>query len=314
MAAAINFAQRGAGQTGINPNVGCIIVKHGRIIGRGHTQPGGRPHAEAMALAQAGNAATGADVYVTLEPCAHISERGPSCADLLIAARPARVIAAMADPDPRTSGKGIARINAAAIPASINVLAEQAQQAIQGFVMRQTKGRPFVTLKLATSLDGMIAMPDGSSKWITGEAARAHTHIERMRNDAILVGAGTVIADNPSLNVRLPGLETRSPHRVMLGRGNAPDGWTKITAPKDITALPFNTVMIEGGAGAASSFLRAGLVDRIILYRAPIFIGTGKLCLNDIGLTQLLDAHGKWRLQDSRMLGMDRMEVYTAAN
>lgn len=312
MAAAIALSQRGVGQTGHNPSVGCIIVKHDRIIGRGWTQSGGRPHAEAVALEQAGANAADASVYVTLEPCAHQSERGPACTDALMSARPARVIAAMTDPDPRTAGKGIERLNAAGIKTTIGVLETEARECMQGFIMRMTRGRPHVTLKLATSLDGAIAMADGSSRWITGEAARAHTHIDRMRSDAILVGAGTVRADNPALNVRLPGLEEHSPKRVMLGHGDAPNGWTAIARPEDITALNCNTLMIEGGAQAASSFLRANLVDRIILYRAPIFIGAGKACLNDIGLTQISDAHGKWRLHDSRMLGMDRMEVYSA--
>jgi diaminohydroxyphosphoribosylaminopyrimidine deaminase / 5-amino-6-(5-phosphoribosylamino)uracil reductase len=310
MAAALALAQRGAGQTGLNPNIGCIIVKQDRIIGRGWTQPGGRPHAEAMALTQAGTEAEGSTVYVTLEPCAHKSERGPSCADALISARPNRVVAAMVDPDPRTSGKGLERLEDAGISAEFGVLQANAEQVIRGFIMRQTRGRPFVTLKLATSLDGAIAMADGSSHWITGEAARAHTHIERMRCDAILVGAGTVRSDNPSLNVRLPGLEARSPRRVMLGHGNAPKGWEVIRGPEDISKLESNNLMVEGGAQTAASFLRAGLVDRLVLYRAPILIGGGKPCLTDIGLASLSSAHGNWRLQDSRMLGMDRMEVY----
>lgn len=298
----------------MNPNVGCIIVKHGCVIGRGWTQPGGRPHAEAMALAQAGSNAAGAAVYVTLEPCAHISPRGPSCAHALISARPARVVAAITDPDPRTAGRGMARLAAAGILTQIDVMPSEAAQCIQGFIMRHVHGRPFVTLKLATSLDGAIAMADGSSRWITGEAARAHTHIERMRSDAILVGAGTVRADNPSLDVRLAGLEAYSPIRVMLGRGKAPASWQSIVSPEDISALECNNLLVEGGAQTAAAFLRAGLVDRLILYRAPILIGAGKPCLADIGLKQLPDAHGKWQLQDSRMLGMDQLEIYYPHN
>ncbi len=314
MAAAIGLSQRGAGRTGLNPNVGCIIVKHGHIIGRGWTQPGGRPHAEAMALAQAGDAAAGATVYVSLEPCAHESYRGAACTDLLIAARPARIVAAITDPDPRTSGKGFAKLSAAGIDIVTGILPDQAKQALQGFLSRIVKKRPFVTLKLATSLDGAIAMADGTSRWITGDAARAHAHIERARCDAILVGAGTVRADNPALDVRLPGLEERSPRRIMLSRNNAPSncpkGWELIHAPADIAGLECNNLLIEGGAHTASSFIRAGLVDRLILYRAPIFIGGGKLCLADIGLTDLSSAHGKWQLQDWRALGMDSMEIY----
>jgi diaminohydroxyphosphoribosylaminopyrimidine deaminase / 5-amino-6-(5-phosphoribosylamino)uracil reductase len=326
MACALALAQRGAGRTGTNPNVGCIIVKQGRVIGRGWTQPGGRPHAEAMALAQAnaeagagagaeaGTGAAGAEVYVTLEPCAHISPRGPSCADLLISARLGRVVAAITDPDPRTAGQGMARLAEAGILTQVDVMPSEAAQCIQGFIMRHAHGRPFVTLKLATSLDGAIAMADGSSRWITGEAARAHTHIKRMRSDAILVGAGTMRADTPSLDVRLAGLEKYSPIRVMLGRGKAPSGWQSICAPEDISTLECNNLLVEGGAQTAASFLRAGLVDRLILYRAPILIGAGKPCLTDIGLKQLSDAHDKWQLQDSRMLGMDRMEIYYPRN
>jgi diaminohydroxyphosphoribosylaminopyrimidine deaminase/5-amino-6-(5-phosphoribosylamino)uracil reductase len=166
---------------------------------------------------------------------------------------------------------------------------------------------------LATSLDGCIAMADGSSRWITGEAARAHTHLERARHDVILVGAGTVRADAPKLDVRIPGLEARSPRRVMLGSGVPPAGWTAIRAPEDIATLACNSVLVEGGAQTASAFLEAGLVDRLLLYRAPILIGAGKAGLGDIGLTALDDAHGRWRLIDTRMLGNDRLEVYEAA-
>ncbi|MGC1468294.1 MAG: bifunctional diaminohydroxyphosphoribosylaminopyrimidine deaminase/5-amino-6-(5-phosphoribosylamino)uracil reductase RibD [Sphingorhabdus sp.] len=311
LAAAIALAERGKGRTGNNPSVGCIIVKDGVAIGRGWTQPGGRPHAEAVALEQAGNATAGATVYVSLEPCAHISARGPACTDSLVAAKPARVVGALTDPDPRTAGKGFDRLEAAGISVERDAMAE-ARAGLVGFVTHITKGRPHVTLKLATSLDGSIAMADGSSRWITGEAARAHAHLERARCDAILVGAGTVRADAPKLDVRLPGLEARNPRRIMLGSGDAPEGWEVIRAPQDIAALDCNSLIVEGGAQTASAFLRAGLVDRLMLYRAPILIGGGKPCLGDIGLTDLADAHGRWQLSDTRMLGNNRFEVYEA--
>jgi diaminohydroxyphosphoribosylaminopyrimidine deaminase / 5-amino-6-(5-phosphoribosylamino)uracil reductase len=300
MAAAIALAERGKGRTGGNPSVGSIIVKQGRVIGRGWTQPGGRPHAEAMALDEAGTEAAGATLYVTLEPCAHQSERGPSCAESLVAARPARVVAALTDPDPRTAGRGFAALYAAGITVTQPVLAESARTG-------------HITLKLATSMDGCIALADGSSRWITGDAARAHTHLERARCDAILVGAGTVKADQPSLNVRIPGLESRSPRCIMLGSRNAPDGWEVIRAPHDIAHLNCNSVLVEGGAQTASAFLAAGLVDRLMLYRAPILIGNGKHSLNDIGLSTLDAAHNRWQLSDRRMLGKDILEVYEAA-
>lgn len=292
--------------------MGCIIVKHGRVIGRGWTQPGGRPHAEAAALEQAGSEAAGATIYVSLEPCAHQSPRGPACADVLVAAKPSRVVAALTDPDPRTAGKGFDRLEAAGIAVERDALAAEAYAGLAGFITRIAKGRPYVTLKLATSLDGCIAMADGASRWITGDAARAHAHLERARCDAILVGAGTLRADAPSLDVRLPGLESRSPRRILLGSGDAPAGWESIRAPEEIATLDCNSLIVEGGARTASAFLRAGLVDRLMLYRAPILIGGGRAALGDIGLADLADAHGRWQLSDTRMLGKDRLEVYEA--
>ncbi len=273
---------------------------------------GGRPHAEAVALAQAGSNAVGATVYVSLEPCAHESSRGPACADTLVAAKPARVVGALTDPDARTAGKGFDLLEAASIMVERDAMTAEAYAGLAGFVTRITKGRPHVTLKLATSLDGCIAMADGSSRWITGDAARAHAHLERARCDAILVGAGTVRADAPKLDVRLPGLEDRSPRRIMLGTGDAPEGWEAIRAPQDIASLDCNSLIVEGGAQTASAFLRASLVDRLMLYRAPILIGGGKPCLGDIGLTDLAGAHGRWQLSDTRMLGNNRFEVYEA--
>ncbi len=311
MSVALALSERGVGRTGTNPAVGCVIVQDGRIIGRGWTQPGGRPHAEAMALAQAGDKSAGATIYVTLEPCAHQSDRGPACAETLAASGAARVVIALLDPDPRTSGKGAQRLESAGIAVQIGVLATEARLALIGYFSRVERGRPFVTLKLATSLDGAIALESGDSRWITGEAARAHTHLERARSDMILVGAGTVRADNPKLDVRLPGLESFSPQRVMLGSGGAPAGWTVMARPEEIATLECNSLLVEGGAKAAASFIRAGLADRLLLYRAPILIGGGLPCLGDIGLAQLGDAHGQWLLQDSRMLGIDRMEIYT---
>jgi diaminohydroxyphosphoribosylaminopyrimidine deaminase/5-amino-6-(5-phosphoribosylamino)uracil reductase len=314
MAAAIALAERGVGRTGNNPSVGCVIVKDGLVLGRGWTQPGGRPHAEAMALEQAGPNAQGATVYVTLEPCAHQSERGPSCASLLVEAAVETVIVAVEDPDPRTAGQGIVRLRDSGIECEVGVCEVEARHSLAGFFKRIAKGRPFITLKLATSLDGMIAMADGSSRWITGEAARAHTHIERARADAILVGAGTYRTDNPGLDVRLPGLQDRSPRRIILGSGEAPAGWEIIHSPNEIARLDCNNLLVEGGAITASAFLKADLVDRLLLYRAPILMGAGKSGLADIGLGTLEDAHGKWRLADTRMLGNDRLEVYTRGN
>jgi len=313
MAAALALAARGRGRTAPNPNVGCVIVKQGRVIGRGWTQPGGRPHAEAMALAEAGDAAEGATVYATLEPCAHASKRGPACSDLLVAARPARVVAALTDPDKRTAGEGFARLRAAGIALTEGVLAAEAQRSMAGFLTRQALGRPQVTLKLALSLDGMIARADGESQWITGAAARAHVHLERSRHEAILVGRGTWEKDQPRLDVRLAGLEERSPRRVVLS-SQPVDGVETIRDPREIATLAgLDHLFVEGGAQTASAFLAEGLVDHILLYRAPILIGAGTPALGDIGLASLADAHGRWTLVDSRMLGIDRLEVYERA-
>jgi len=169
-----------------------------------------------------------------------------------------------------------------------------------------------VTLKLATSLDGCIALANGESQWITGEAARAHTHAMRARADAILVGGGTLRADSPGLDVRLPGLEDRSPERWVLTRGAAPAGWKALPSPEAITSMgDIQHLFVEGGAATAAAFLKAGLVDRILLYRAPIMIGGGLPGIADIGLTTLAAAHGQWRLNERRLLGSDTLDVYS---
>lgn len=309
MGAALALAERGRGQTAPNPNVGCLIVRDGVVVGRGWTQPGGRPHAEAMALAEAGEKSRGAIAYVTLEPCAHESARGPACSNLLVAAGVARVVIALGDPDPRTNGAGAARLRAAGIAVTEGVRTAEARRSMAGFLSRLEKRRPLVTLKLATSLDGQIALPSGESQWITGPQARAHTHLERSRHEAILVGRRTMEVDRPRLDVRLPGLEDRSPRRLVLSSTG------DLGRPEDIAALEgVDHLFVEGGAETAASFLRAGLVDRLLLYRAPILIGQGRAALGDIGLTRLGDAHGRWQLVESRMLGSDRMEVYEAAS
>lgn len=311
MAASARYAARSYPLCRPNPGVAALLVKEGRVAARGLTQPGGRPHAEALALEALGNqSAAGMTMYVTLEPCAHTSERGPACSDLIVAAKPARVVVGQLDPDPRTNGQGIARMRAAGIEAV--VLEDDASQAsLKGFLTRETLGRPYVTLKLAISLDGSIALADGSSQWITGEAARAHVHAVRARQDMILVGGGTWRADAPRLDVRLPGLEDRSPARVLLTRGIAPDGVRVINEPAQIAGLEgAQTLYVEGGAEAAASFLRADLVDELHLYRAPIVIGGGKPALGDIGLARLSDAHGRWAQSETRQLGSDSFTSY----
>jgi diaminohydroxyphosphoribosylaminopyrimidine deaminase/5-amino-6-(5-phosphoribosylamino)uracil reductase len=214
MAHALRLAARGQGATWPNPAVGCVIVNQGRIVGRGHTQPGGRPHAERVALAQAGPLAAGATAYVTLEPCAHHGKT-PPCAAALADAQVARVVTALTDPDPRVSGQGHAMLRAAGIAVTEGVLAGQAARITAGFLKRVTRGLPFVTLKLASTLDGRIATATGESRWITGPEARAHVHLLRLTHDAVLVGSGTARADDPELTVRGLG-RTRQPLRLLL--------------------------------------------------------------------------------------------------
>lgn len=309
MGAALALGERGRGRTAPNPNVGCVIVGGGVVVGRGWTQPGGRPHAEAMALEQAGQKSRGATVYTTLEPCAHVSPRGPACSDLLVAAGVGRVVVALGDPDPRTDGAGNARLQAAGIAVTQGVRASEARVAMAGFLTRRAHGRPHVTMKLALSLDGAMAMGSGASQWITGPEARTHAHLERARHEAILVGRGTAERDAPRLDVRLEGLEDRSPRRILLSGIDRP-GFERIAAPRDIARLDgVDHVLVEGGPATAAAFFAEDLVDRLLLYRAPILVGGGRT-LPDIGLTDLAEAHGRWVLVDARALGSDRLEVY----
>ena len=311
MAATARLAARTYPMCRPNPGVAAILVKNGRVIARGITQASGRPHAEAMALKDiADGGAKGATLYVTLEPCAHKSERGPACSDLVVAAKPDRVVIGQLDPDERTTRIGVSRIEAAGI--QVTVLDDEHSLAcLKGYLTREKLGRPYVTLKLATSLDGRIALPDGSSQWITGEEARAHVHAQRARQDLILVGGGTWRADKPRLDVRLPGLEDRSPERVLLSRGVAPDGVRVINEPAQISTLEgAQTLYVEGGAVAAASFLAEDLVDELHLYRAPIVIGEGQSALADLGLESLADAHDRWRLNETRQLGSDTFTSY----
>jgi diaminohydroxyphosphoribosylaminopyrimidine deaminase/5-amino-6-(5-phosphoribosylamino)uracil reductase len=216
MSMALSLGRRGHGRVWPNPAVGCVIVQGARVVGRGWTQPGGRPHAETEALAQAGALARGATAYVTLEPCAHQGQT-PPCGRALIAAGITRVVAAIEDSDPRVSGAGFAQLRAAGIEVVTGVLADAARRDHAGFFLRTEVGRPFVTLKLALTLDGRIATRTGDSQWITGPEARRAVHMMRARHDAVLVGAGTARADDPSLTARDLGV-THQPVRVVAAR------------------------------------------------------------------------------------------------
>jgi len=222
MRTAFALARRGLGRTWPNPAVGCVLVKNGRVVGRGWTQRGGRPHAETEALHRAGPLAAGSFAYVSLEPCSHHGETRP-CAEALVAAGVHRVVAAMEDPDARVAGRGFALLRDKGIRVVVGIGEEEAREINAGFLLRLAENRPLITLKLAATLDGRIATHTGESRWITGEPARARAHLLRAQHDAVMVGSGTVLADDPLLNVRLPGLERDSPLRIVLdGRMRLP--------------------------------------------------------------------------------------------
>jgi len=314
---ALRLARRGLGNVWPNPAVGCVIVAAGCVVGRGWTQPGGRPHAERMALDAAGAAARGATAYVTLEPCAHHG-RAPPCADALVAAGVARVVSALTDPDPRVAGRGHARLRAAGIEVVEGVRSAPAAELQRGFLSRVTLGRPMVTLKLATSFDGRIATAAGESRWITGEAARRHVHLLRLAHDAVMVGAGTARADLPALNVRGFG-PVRQPVRVVIANAPIPalppEGpdhgplWV-LPGPADealaeLGRLGLTRVFCEGGGQLAAALLAAGLVDELVGYTAGVVLGgDGRAAVAPLGLGALAKAP-RFRLAETRALGGD---------
>lgn len=319
---ALSLARRGLGNTWPNPAVGCVLIREGRVVGRGWTQPGGRPHAEVMALAQAGTAARGATAFVTLEPCAHHGKT-PPCAEALARAGVARVVSALTDPDPRVSGRGHAILRAAGIAVTEGVCAAEARAVQRGFLTRVTQGRPMLTLKLASSFDGRIATASGESQWITGPEARRHVHALRLMHDAVMVGGGTARSDHPSLNVRGFG-PVRQPVRIVVSARALPDLpaedrdhgplWQVSGAPKDILAelgaRGLTRVFCEGGGVLAASLLRAGLVDQLVGYTAGVVLGgDGRAGFADLGLTHLADAT-RFRLVETRRLGPDILHCW----
>jgi len=351
MTLALSLGRRGIGRVWPNPAVGCVIVSSGQIVGRGWTADGGRPHAETRALAQAGSAAKGATVYVTLEPCAHHGQT-PACAQALIDAGVARVVVATGDPDRRVAGRGIGMLRNAGISVDLGLCDTEARRDHAGFLSRVTNNRPFVTLKMAGTLDGRIATASGESQWITGPDARRDVHMMRARHDAVMVGAGTVRADDPSLTVRGLGI-TRQPVRVVVskalnipaqcqlaqtasevpvwlchGKGADVGAWTALGA----VSLPCATdagqvdlraalatlaehgitrVFCEGGGSLAAALLNAGVVDQLVVYTAGAAIGAEG--------TPMLAAMGIERLQDAprfvqasiRSVGSDIRHIWT---
>ncbi|QFG38660.1 diaminohydroxyphosphoribosylaminopyrimidine deaminase /5-amino-6-(5-phosphoribosylamino)uracil reductase [Paracoccus pantotrophus] len=316
---ALALARRGLGNVWPNPAVGCVLVRGGVVVGRGWTQPGGRPHAEAMALAQAGEAAQGATAYVTLEPCAHHGKT-PPCAEALLRSGVARVVTALTDPDPRVAGRGHAILRAAGIEVSEGVCEAEARAVQQGFLSRIQRGRPMLTLKLAASFDGRIATAAGESQWITGAEARRHVHALRLAHDAVMVGGETARADRPGLNVRGFG-PVRQPVRIVLSSRPLPDLpaeglrhgplWQLAGRPEDVMAelgaRGLTRVLCEGGGVLAAALLRAGLVDQLIGYSAGLVLGgDGRAGIGVLGLERLADAP-RFRLAETRRIGLDVM-------
>jgi diaminohydroxyphosphoribosylaminopyrimidine deaminase/5-amino-6-(5-phosphoribosylamino)uracil reductase len=252
MARALELARRGLWTTDPNPRVGCVIAGGARVLGEGWHERAGGPHAEVVALAAAGAAARGATAYVTLEPCSHRG-RTPPCADALIAAGLARVVYAMRDPNPRVDGGGAARLAAAGIAVEAGLLERESRELNPGFVSRMTRGRPWVTVKLAASLDGGTALPGGESRWITGEAARKDVQRLRARSSAVMTGSGTVLADDPRLDVRLPGA-TRQPLRVVLDSGLRTPPGARILSPPGRALI----LCAEADAARAAALEAAG--------------------------------------------------------
>ena len=345
MARALKLAARGLFTTDPNPRVGCVIAKESTVVGEGWHVRAGEPHAEVIALAQAGERARDADVYVTLEPCNHHG-RTPPCTEPLLRAGVRRVVCAMQDPNPLTDGKGIARLRAAGVDVQVGLLEAQAQALNPGFISRLRRGRPFVRVKIGASLDGRIAMASGESRWITGGAARADVQRLRARSSAIVTGIGTVLADDPSLTVRDWNIG-RQPLRVVLDSRLRMSPRAQmlrqlgrtlvVTASKDaalaqaltaagaeIAHLPgvdgrtdpaqllkflakfdLNEVLIEAGAGVSGAFLAAGLVDELVVYLAPMLLGDAGRGMFHLPGLQTLADRYELQVTDARAVGND---------
>jgi len=345
MRTALALGMRGLGRTWPNPSVGCLIVKDGQIVGRGRTQDGGRPHAETEALAAAGERARGATAYVTLEPCSNWGRTQP-CSKALIDAGVQRVVAGCVDPDPRVNGSGLDQLRAAGIEVTEGILEDACRQAHIGLYRRILARRPAITLKLAQSLDGRIALADGTSKWLTGSLARRHAHRLRAQHDAIMIGSGTALADDPELSCRIDGLEHASPVRVVVDRrGRLPatsrlvrtaeriplwivrrqpsaeligPGIEQLQPPSfDIETIldqlaerGLTRLLVEGGAKLAGALLRAGCVDRLELFTAPRLLGGDATASTDALGLQAIEERPHWRHVDRRELAADRLDVY----
>lgn len=289
MQLALALGRRGQGRTWPNPAVGAVVVKDGVIVGRGWTQPGGRPHAEPVALQRAGDAAKGATLYVTLEPCSHHG-KSPPCADAIIVAGIARVVSAIEDPNPDVAGQGHTRLRAAGVAVDIGLCREEAARAHAGHFLRVRERRPYVTLKLAVSADGKIAAAGGTPVQITGETANARVHLLRTQNDAILIGIGTAMADDPMLTCRLPGMERRSPVRVVLDRALRLSGNSRLI--HSARATPLWLIASETAEAAAAAKLGAAGAHVFHVpsddHKPGLDLGTVLHTLSAQGITRLL--------------------------
>ena len=313
MRAALGLARRGLGRVWPNPAVGCLIVAGDRVVGRGRTADGGRPHAETVALARAGTAARGATAYVTLEPCAHTAKT-PPCADALIAAGIARVVSTIEDPDPRVAGSGFAALRAAGIDVVAGCLAAEAEELNAGFLSRVRTGKPRLTLKLAASLDGRIATASGESRWITGPRARAEVHLMRARSDAVLVGGGTARTDDPRLDVRGLGMTGADPVRVVVSGGlDLPRGGTLGTTAREIPLWLCHHSEAEAESRAAWSGTGADLLEIPFQDDGRLDLSALLRILGDRGLTRVL-CEGGGRLSAALLEAglVDEVVLYTA--
>ncbi len=343
---ALRLGRRALGTTAENPSVGCVLVRDGRVLGVGWTQPGGRPHAETEALKMAGEQARGATAYVILEPCAHHGRTGP-CAEALVKAGIARVVTAIEDPDPRVSGRGHAILRAAGVIVDVGVGAEEASQDLAGFLTRIAKKRPYVTLKIGVSADGKIAAGPRQRTTITGPEVKARAYLMRAQSDAILVGLSTVLIDDPELTCRLPGMEARSPIRIVadtrlsipskaklvktaeqipvwilstrkggvsagitvIDCRQTPDGWVDFAdALEQLAIRGINRLLVEGGSHISQSLLEADLVDEVQVFQNPVVIGPqGIDAIDEMPLANLAN---QFRQTEKEVLGSDTLTVY----
>lgn len=344
MARAIELARRGLYTTDPNPRVGCVLVRDDRVVGEGWHVRAGEPHAEIVALAQAGANTSGATAYVTLEPCCHHG-RTPPCATALIKAGVKNVVVAMRDPNPRVAGQGLAELERSDVAVRSGMLRAQAEKLNPGFIQRLERGRPFVRLKIAASLDGRTALASGESKWITGEAARADVQRWRARSSAIVTGIGTVLADDPRLDVRVFDIG-RQPTRVVLdSRLRTPPTARMLSLPghslivtanaaatmtalqragaevlclpgddgrvdiagllQQLAAREMNEVLVEAGAGVCGAFLAAGLADELVLYYAPHILGDSARGMFGLPVLKQMQDRISLKITDQRMVGTD---------